>query len=456
MDKIIKIEAKNNSYLIKKKVAAYARVSVDYIENLNSLNAQINHYNSIIRKRVDWEFAGIYSDKGITGTKINRPGFQELIRQCDLGNIDMIITKSISRLNRNTVDLLNTVRSLKEKGINIYFERENINSISHEGELYLSLLASFAQEESRSISENTKWAIKKGFEEGIGNSFCIFGYRWNGSEFIIEESEAKTIKLIFSSYLNGMSPNGIANLLNSKGIKSYRKEEFKYSSIWTILRQIKYTGDSILQKTFRENHITHKKMINKGQLPKYYAESTHPIIIEKELFNQVQEEIERRKALGYRANQSITFNCFTSKLHCSICGKTYRKRSNSNKSSTGKVCKYTRWICGTKIAETAHVCPSCNVPDKVLHQLAAEVINREVIDEELFNTLIEKITVGEYELFFHFKDGKIVKKTWQPKKNHKTRITNNDKKSKKDTSNINTIFNISFRADEKEKCRRIC
>ncbi|NCD07645.1 MAG: recombinase family protein, partial [Spirochaetia bacterium] len=156
-------------------------------------------------------------------------------------------------------------------------------------------------------------------------------------------------------------------------------------------------------------------------LPKYYVEGTHPVIIEKELFNKVQEEIERRKALGYRANQSLTFSCFTSKLHCSICGKTYRKRSNSNKSSTGKVCKYTRWICGTKIAKTAHVCPSCNVPDKVLHQLTAEVINREVLDEELFNTLIEKITVGEYELFFHFKDGKIVKKTWQTKKNHKTR-----------------------------------
>ena len=153
MDKIIKIEATKTSYINKRKVAAYARVSVDYLDNLHSLAAQINYYTKTIKSRADWEFAGIYSDEGITGTKVNSPGFQELLRQCELGNVDMVITKSISRLNRNTVDLLNTVRSLKEKGINIYFERENINTISQDGELFLSLLASFAQEESRSISE---------------------------------------------------------------------------------------------------------------------------------------------------------------------------------------------------------------------------------------------------------------------------------------------------------------
>ena len=456
MDKIIKIEAKNTSFLHKKKVAAYARVSVDFEANLLSLSTQINYYSSLIKSRVDWEFAGIYSDEGLSGTKANRPGFQGLIDQCNLGKVDMIITKSISRFSRNTVDLLNTVRALKEKGINIYFERENINTISKDGELFLSLLASFAQEESRSISENTKWAIRKGFEEGIGNSFCLFGYRWNGKDFIIEESEADTVKLIFCSYLNGMSPDGIAKLLNSKGIKSYRNEEFKYSSIWTILRQLKYTGDSILQQTFIESHLTHKTMKNNGELPKYFVEETHPVIIEKEQFNKVQTEIERRKKLGYLANQSITFSCFTSKLHCSICGKTYRKRANSNKSSTGKVCKYTRWICGTKIAKTAHACPSCNVPDKILNQLSAEVINSEELNEELFNLLIEKITVGEYELIFHFKDGHTQKKTWKSKKNHKTRIKNNAKESKKDTSNISSVYINTFSRNEKEKCCRIC
>ena len=456
MDKIIKIEAKNTSYLHKRKVAAYARVSVDYLDNLHSLAAQINYYTKTIKSRADWEFAGIYSDEGITGTKVNRPGFQELLRQCELGNVDMIITKSISRLNRNTVDLLNTVRSLKEKGINIYFERENINTISQDGELFLSLLASFAQEESRSISENTKWSIRKRFEQGICKFNYIYGYRWDGNKYDIVEDEANIIKLIFNSYIEGMSPHQIVKLLNSKGLKPLRKDSFCYESIWLILRQINYTGDSVLQKTFRENHLTHKKKINKGELPKYYVEGTHPVIIEKELFNKVQEEIERRKALGYRANQSLAFSCFTAKLHCSICGKTYRKRSNSNKSSAGKICKYTRWICGTKITKTANVCPSCNVPDKVLHQLSAEVINREVLDEDLFNTLIEKITVGEYELFFYFKDGQIVKKTWQPKKNHKTRIKNNDKESKKDTSNTRTIFENSFISDKEEECRRIC
>jgi len=456
MDKIIKIEATKTSYINKRKVAAYARVSVDYLDNLHSLAAQISYYTKTIKSRADWEFAGIYSDEGITGTKVNRPGFQELLRQCELGNVDMVITKSISRLNRNTVDLLNTVRSLKEKGINIYFERENINTISQDGELFLSLLASFAQEESRSISENTKWAIRNRFEEGIFTYKNLYGYRWDGKQYEIVEEEAEAIKLIFNSYLDGMSPGQIVKLLNSRGIKPVKNDEFCYESVWLILRQINYTGDTILQKTYRENHLNHKKKTNQGELPKYYVEDTHPVIIEKELFNKVQTEIERRKALGYRANQSLTFSCFTSKLHCSICGKTYRKRTIPNKSCTGKISHYKKWVCGTKIAETAHVCPSCNVPDKVLHQLAAEVINREVLDEELFNTLIEKITVGEYELFFHFKDGKIVKKTWQTKKNHKTRIKNNDKESKEDTSNTRTIFENTFIPNKEEECRRIC
>jgi hypothetical protein len=368
----------------------------------------------------------------------------------------MIITKSISRLNRNTVDLLGTVRSLKEKGINVYFERENINTISQDGELFLSLLASFAQEESRSISENTKWAIRKRFEEGIFTHKNLYGYRWDGQEYEIVEEEAEAIRLIFNSYHDGMSPGQIVKLLNAKGFKPMNSNKFCYESVWLILRQINYAGDSILQKTFIENHLTHKKKINRGELPKYYVEDTHPVIIEKELFNKVQEEIERRKALGYRANQSLPFSCFTSKLHCSICGKTYRKRTIPNKSCTGKISHYKKWVCGTKISQTAHVCPSCNVPDKVLHQLAAEVINREVLDEELFNTLIEKITVGEYELFFHFKDGKIVKKTWQTKKNHKTRIKKYDKESKKDTSNLRTIFENTFIPNKEEECRRIC
>ncbi len=456
MTKITRI----NPYILpirkKIRVAAYARVSVDYEKNIESLNTQISYYTSLIQNNLSWQYAGVYYDKGVTGTKVNRPGFQELMYQCNQGNIDMIITKSISRFTRNTVDLLATVRSLKEKCINVYFERENINTISQDGELLLTLLASIAQEESRSISENTKWAIRKRFEEGIFTHKNLYGYRWDGQQYKIVEEEADAINLIFNSYLNGMSPGQIVKLLNSKGIKPINSNKFCYESVWLILRQINYIGDSILQKTFIENHLTHKKKINNGELPKYYVEDTHPVIIEKELFSKVQEEIERRKALGYKANQSLTFSCFTSKLHCSICGKTYRKRSNSNKSSTGKVCKYTRWICGTKIAKTAHACPSCNVPDKVLHQLAVEVINREVLDEELFDSLIEKITVGEYELFFHFKDGQIIKKTWQTKKNHKTRIKYNDKESKKDTSNTRTIFKNAFISDKEEECRRIC
>ena len=400
----------------RKRVAAYARVSVDKEVNLHSLKSQVEYYGKLIGTKPDWEFAGVYADEGITGTQENRPGFQRLLADCSDGKIDMIITKSISRFARNTVLLLTTVRELREQGIGVYFEREKIDSLSTDGELMLTLLAGFAQEESKSISDNTKWAIRKKFEQGIGNSFTIYGYRWDGNEFVIVPEEAETVRLIFSSYLDGMSPDGIAAMLQQMGIKALRGGVFSYASVWKILRQIKYTGNSLLQKTYRENHLTHRTVKNQGELPRYVAEGTHPVIIDPETYHAVQREISVRQALGYRANQSIPFTCFSSKIICGRCSRTYRRKTYLRKEYTTK---YFKWVCGTKISEGAHGCPSCNLPERALYTLTAVVLGAETVPDELFAQKIDRIIVSaDHELTFIFKDGTQEVRSWQDERNN--------------------------------------
>ena len=196
--KITRISEPVLKTLTKKRVAAYCRVSVDYEINIHSLNAQVDYYTKMIGANPAWEFAGVYADSGLSGTTSNRAGFESLIKDCEQGKIDIIFTKSISRFARNTVLLLETVRRLKEKGINVHFERENIDSISGDGELLLTLLASFAQAESESISQNTRWAFRRNFEKGIGcHTNPMLGYRFNGDGFDIVEDEARVVQLIF-------------------------------------------------------------------------------------------------------------------------------------------------------------------------------------------------------------------------------------------------------------------
>ena len=250
-DKKITIVKPDNFPILKRlKVAAYARVSVESELAEHSITNQIETYSRYIQSRANWDFVGVYADSGFTGTKANRPGFQRMLEDCEAGKIDLILAKSISRFARNTVDLLNTLRHLKERGINVHFEKENIDSTSPSGELMLTLLASFAQEESRSVSDNTKWVIRKRFEQGIVHQHYLYGYKWTGTAFEIVPSQAQVIRTIFLDYLSGLSPYLIAKKLNDEGIKSLRGGHFHESHVWTILRLEKYKGDSLLQKTF--------------------------------------------------------------------------------------------------------------------------------------------------------------------------------------------------------------
>ena len=280
----------------KKRVAAYARVSLDSERLMHSLSAQVSYYSAYIQKNPHWIYAGVYADEGISGTQTQkRDEFNRLMKDCEDGKIDIILVKSISRFARNTVDLLSAVRHLKALGIEVIFEKENINSMSNDGELMLSILASFAQEESRSISENVKWGTRKRFEKGIPNGRVRgFGYKWENDTLVIVQEEAETVKRIYAEFINGKVPRAIAKGLNDNGITTRMGYKWSDFGIRTILQNITYTGNMLLQKVFVDDPITKHRKINRGELPRYFVENTHAAIISKDIFDKAQAEFEKR------------------------------------------------------------------------------------------------------------------------------------------------------------------
>lgn len=240
----------------RKRVAAYARVSVEKDASLHSLAAQISHYSSLIQSRRDWEYAGVYADEGLSGTRTNRPEFQRLLQDCLAGKIDMVLVKAISRFARNTVTMLETVRELKTMGIDVYFEKENIHSMSGDGELMLTILASFAQAEAQSVSENCRWRIKKNFENGIPVGVFIYGYKMKNGTFTIKPREAEIIRLIYKLFLEGMGRVAIASYLNEKGIPAPEGGKWHPGILYFMLRNEKYVGDLVLQKYYTKDYLT--------------------------------------------------------------------------------------------------------------------------------------------------------------------------------------------------------
>ena len=341
----------------------------------------------------------MYTDEGISATNTrHRDGFNAMIADALAGRIDLIITKSISRFARNTVTLLETVRELKELGVDVYFEEQNIHSISPDGEFMLTLLGSYAQEESYSASENQKWRIRKDFEFGKVSTVIMLGYKRN-SEGVLEirPEEAETVRMIFADFLNGIGRQSIANKLNELNILTKNGCQWTSEAIRRILRNEKYCGDILFQKSFRENHITKRKIENKGQLPQYYAEETHEPIINKETFLAVQELLKENQRFTPASPTTNTYP-LTGMIHCDCCGKYYRR----------KVQKYrVTWICWTYNARGKKFCPeSKQIPEDILYDKVCEVLQLDEFDNEVFQSEIENILVSKPNvLTFLFKDG---------------------------------------------------
>ena len=308
------------------RVAAYARVSTNSEEQLTSYEAQVDYYTRYIQSKPDeWIFIEVYTDEGISATNTKkRDGFNRMIADALAGKIDLIITKSISRFARNTVDTLTTVRKLKEKGIDIFFEKENIHTLDAKGELLITIMSSLAQEESRSISENVTWGQRKRFADGkVSLPYKRFlGYR-KGTDGLpeIAPEEAVVVRLIYRLFLYGKSPSAIASYLTDEGILTPSgKAVWRSSVVESILTNEKYKGDALLQKKFTVDFLTKKQKVNEGEVPQYYVANSHPAIIEPEIFDLVQYELKKRKSDG---RWTSCTHPFSGKVFCGECGGVY-------------------------------------------------------------------------------------------------------------------------------------
>ena len=338
----------------RRRVSGYARVSTDSDEQFTSYEAQIDYYTNFIKSHADWEFIKVYTDEGISGLNTKkRDGFNEMIEDALNGRIDLIVTKSVSRFARNTVDSLTTIRKLKEVGCEVFFEKENIWTFDGKGELLLTIMSSLAQEESRSISENVTWGQRKRFADGkVSMPYKHFlGYEKgpDGLPKVVPE-QAETVRYIYDLFMSGKTTTAIAKQLTDEGILTPGgKEKWGSRTVESILTNEKYKGDARLQKRFTVDFLQKKMKVNEGEVPQYYVENSHEAIIEPALFERVQEELARRKALGRSySGKSI----FSSRLICGDCGH-YLGSKVWNSTS-----KYRRviWQCNNKFKGECKCC----------------------------------------------------------------------------------------------------
>ena len=426
-----------------KRVAAYARVSMGKDAMLHSLAAQVSYYSELIQRNPEWEYAGVYADEGLTGTKENRPEFQRMLKDCRDGKIDMILVKSISRFARNTVTLLETVRILKEMGISVYFEEQKIDTMSGDGELMLSILASFFQEESRNVSENCKWRVRKKFEKGEPTGFRMYGYDIRNGVFTIIPEEAAVVRRIFRMYLDGMGSVRIMKTLIAEGIPAPEGGLWNASVIMMMLRNEKYAGDLLLQKFFTNNHIEKKQCFNRGELPQYFVADDHEPIIDRETFEAVQAEIERRKAMykvtgDHKAakdvkdylpdleERKLSDMPLGARIHCGICGKKYRRKM----ARRGTPYAAPIWICSTFNHRGKAYCASKQIPEKILIDLIVGVlgISQTLDDVGAFERIHHIEMHPDNRVQFVFQDGHTEDHFW---KDHLRKDSWNAEKRKK-------------------------
>lgn len=396
---ILHIDAKE---VLRMVVVAYARVSTEKEEQEDSFERQVSYYTTLINSKPEWKFGGIYADPGITGTRAEkRPDFLRMIEDCRAGKINKILVKSISRFARNTVDALNYIRELKELGISIYFENENIDTLTPGGEVLITILAAMAEQESRTMSTNIKWSYQKKFKNGevTLNTSQMWGYIKTGRKdeegkeiYEINEEEAAIVRRIYREYLSGLTAARICRGLEDDGILTKTgKKKWQTSVIRSILSNEKYTGNAILGKTFKPDVLSKKRQKNMGQVPMYYAERTHPAIIDQETFELVKAELERRKDEKAEAVGSSRYSSkypFSGLLVCGECG--HKLRRHVRRVGSGKM--VPAWGCSNRISNGRAACDSHHVNEETLQRTYTAAVQEMVADAEGIVQLVRDST----------------------------------------------------------------
>ena len=374
MKRITRIE-ENRALSVKKKtrVAAYCRVSTASDEQLISLDTQKAHYEDYIKSNNEWEYSGIFYDEGITGTKMEcRDGLNSLIDSCKKGLVDLVITKSISRFSRNTTDCLELVRKLTGMNVTVIFEKENINTDSMESELMLSILSSLAESESVSISENSKWSIQKRFQNGTYIiSYPPFGYENVDGEMIVVPEQAEIVKKIFEDTLAGKSTHVIARELNDGGVKSKKGGKWTPGAINAIIRNEKFTGDVIFQKTYTDSQFC--RHTNDGELNQYLCENHHEPVVSHEIFDKANEVLNQRgkeKGNGERTERYQNRYGFSGRIKCRECGGVFKRRIHYKPSGS-----YIAWCC-THHIEDKHSCSMKYITDDGIKAALLTMMNK--------------------------------------------------------------------------------
>ena len=373
----------------KIRVAAYCRVSTDTEEQATSYDAQIEHYTGMIEKHPGWELAGIYADDGISGTNTKkREEFNRLIEDCMAGKIEMVVTKSISRFARNTLDCLKYIRQLKDRNIAVYFEKESINTLDAKGEVLLTIMASLAQQESQSLSQNVKLGLQYRYQQGKVqiNTNRFLGYNKDkDGNLVIDPEEAKIVKRIYREYLEGKSYYAIGQGLTADGIRTAAGSEYwRPSTLRKILKNEKYIGDALLQKTVTTDFLTKKRVANKGIAPQYYVENSHEAIIPREIYMQVQEEMVRRARLETGTGKLRVYSgkyALSHHVYCAHCGDIYRRTQWQIRGERVPV-----WRCISRIEKRISDvdCPSRTIYEKDLQAAVMAAFNQLIEQKDDF------------------------------------------------------------------------
>lgn len=394
----------------KLRVAAYARVSTEQDEQQSSYEAQVSFYTSYIQANPAWEFVKVFADEGITGTNTKkRDGFNEMIERAMNGEIDLILTKSISRFARNTVDTLQTVRKLKAVGVEVIFEKENLHTLDPKCEVMLTIMSSLAQEESRSISENVRWGQQKSMRDGKVNMPYkhFLGYRKgaDGRPEIVED-EAAVVRSIYEMFLAGKTIRNIADYLTKAEIPTpCGRSKWSVSTVRSILSNEKYKGDAILQKTYVVDFLTKETRKNNGERKQYLVENSHDPIIDPETFDRVQELlVSRYEKRGYSGSE----HPFANRLICSDCGGFYGHKVWHNASNTER---YDVWYCNQRY-HGDKTCESPILREKEIQSAFEAVLKRakasdQTYSEKCWRILVESVTIyPDRRLSFKLTEGK--------------------------------------------------